>query len=463
MQYDQDIHCLYLGIEGSEQPALLCSMIRIFHGLYLGIEDSEQPALLYSMTRVFTVCIWALKAQNSQRFSAVWSGHSLSISEHWRLRTASASVQYDQGIHCLYLGVEDSEQPVFLCSMIRAFTVYTWAMKAQNSQRVCAVWPGYSLSISEHWRLRTTSASVQYDQGIHCLYLYTEGSEQPALLCSMTRVFTVYICILKAQNSQRVCAVWPGYSLSIYEQWRLRTASASVQYDQGIHCLYLSIEGSEQPALLCSMTRVFIVYICILKTQNSQRVCAVWSGHLLSISEQWRLRTASASVQYDQGIHCLYLSIEGSEQPALRCSMTRVFTVYICILKTQNSQRVCAVWPGYSLSISEQWRLRTASASVQYDQGIHCLYLSIEGSEQPALLCSMTRVFTVYICILKAQNNQRFCAVWPGYSLSISVYWRLRTASASVQYDQGIHCLLKKSWAATGRINGWFQFIYLFS
>ena len=242
----------------------------------------------------------------------------------------------------------------------------------------------------------------------------------------MTRAFTVYIWVLKAQNSQRFCSVWPGHSLSISGHWRLRTASDSVQYDQGIHCQYLDIEDSEHPALLFSMTRA-------LKAQNSQRFCAVWPGHLLSISGHWRLRTSIASVQYNQGIHCLYLGIEGAEQPAPLYRMTGAFTVYIRVLKAQNSQRFCTVWPGHSLSISGHWRLKTASAYVQYDQGIHCLYLGIEGSEQPALLYSITRAFTVYIWTLKTQNSQRFCAVWPGHSLSISGYWRLRTASASVQ------------------------------
>ena len=145
-------------------------------------------------------------------------------------------MHYDQGIHCLYLGIEDSEQPASMCSMIRAFTVYIWALKAKNRQSRCAVWSGHSLSISGHWRLRTTSASVQYDKDVF---------------------------------------------LSISGHWRLRTAIASVQYDKGMHCLYLGIEDSEQPAL------------------------TVWSGHSLSILRHWRLRTASASVQYDQGIHCL--------------------------------------------------------------------------------------------------------------------------------------------------------------
>ena len=184
-----------------------------------------------------------------------------------------------------------------------------------------------------------------------------------------------------------------------------------MQYDQGSHCLYLSIEGSELPAPLCRVTRAFSVHIRALKTQNSQRFCTVWSGHSLSISGHWRLKSASASVQYDQGIHSLYLGIEDSEQPALLCSKTRAFTVYIWALKTQNSQRFCAVWPGHSLSISGHWRLRTASACVWYDQGIHCLYLGIEDSKQPALLRSLIREFTVYIWALKAKSSQRFCAV----------------------------------------------------
>ena len=208
------------------------------------------------------------------------------ISGHWRLRTASASVQYDQGIHCLYLGIEDSEQPALLCSMTRTFTVYTWALKTQNSQRFCAIWSGYSLSIPGHWRLRTASASVQYNQGIHCL------------------------------------------------------ASASVQYDQDIHCLYLGIDDSEQPALLYSMIRGFTVYIWTLNAQNSQHFCVVWPGHSLSISGHWRLRTASASVKYDQGIHCLYLGIENTEQPAPMWSITRTVTVCIWALKDQNSASV---------------------------------------------------------------------------------------------------------------------------
>ena len=238
-------------------------------------------------------------------------------------------MQYDQGIHCQYLGIEDSEQPALLCSMTRAFTVYIWAVKTQNNQRFCTVWSGHSLSISGHWRLRTACASVQYDQGIHYLYLGSEDSEQPALLYNMTRTFIVYIWALKTQNSQRFCTVWSGNSLSISGHRRLRTASASVQYDQGIHCLYLGIEDSEEPALLCSIIRTFTVYICGFKTQNSQRICTVWSGHSLCISGHWRLRTAIASVQYDQGIHYVYLDIEDSEEPALLYSMIRAFTVYI--------------------------------------------------------------------------------------------------------------------------------------
>ena len=170
MQYNQDIHYLYLSIKGSGLPAHLCSM-----------------------TRTVTVYIWALKALNCQRLCAEWPGHSLCISGHWRLRTASASVRYDQGIRCLYLGIEDSNQPALLCSMIRTFTISIWALKTQNNQRFCVVWPGHSLSIPGHWRLRTASASVQYDQDIHCLFLGTEDSEQPALVCGMTRAFTVYI------------------------------------------------------------------------------------------------------------------------------------------------------------------------------------------------------------------------------------------------------------------------------
>ena len=344
MQYDQGIHCLYLGIEGS-----------------------EQPSLLYSMIRALTVYIWVLKTQNSQRFCALWSGHSLSIFRHWRLRTASASVQYYQGIYCLYLVIEDSEQPALLYSMIRAFAVCFWALKTQNSQRFCAVWSGHSLPVSEHWRLWTASASEQYDQDIHYLYLSIEYSEQPALLYTMTRTFTIYIWLLI-------------------------------------------------PALLCSMTRIFIIYIWALKALNSWHFCAEWPGNSLSISGQWILRTASASVQYDQGIHYLYLGIEDSEQSALLCSVTRAFTVYTWALKALNRQRFCAVWPGYSLSISEHWRLRTANTSVHYDQdihylylsiedqGIHCLYLGVEGSKQPALLCSMTRTLTIYIWALKALN-----------------------------------------------------------
>ena len=306
-------------------------------------------------------------------------------------------MQYDQGIHGQYLGIEDSEQPALLCSMTRAFTVYIWAVKTQNNQRFCTVWSGHSLSISGHWRLRTACASVQYDQGIHYLYLGSEDSEQPALLYSMIRALTVYIRALKTQNSQRFCAVWPGHSLSISGHWRLWTSSASLQYDQDIHCLYLGFEDSEQSALLYSMIREFTVYIWALKTQNSQRFCTVWSGKSLSISGHRRLRTASASVQYDQGIHCLYLGIEDSEEPALLCSIIRTFTVYICGFKTQNSQRICTVWSGHSLCISGHWRLRTAIASVQYDQGIHYVYLDIEDSEEPALLYSMIRAFTVYI------------------------------------------------------------------
>ena len=421
-QYMQDIHCLYLGIEGSEQSALLCSM-----------------------TRVFTVYIWALKTQYEQDIHYIWAlkaQYEQDIHYIWALKA-----QYEQDIHCLYLGIEDSVwaghslsiSGHWRLSISKTFTVYIWALKAQYEQDIhClyqgiedSVWAGHSLSISRHWRLsmsRTFTISghwrlsmsstftvyiwalkTQYEQDIHCLYLGIEGSVWAGhslsisghWRLSMSRTFTVYIWALKTQNSQCFCAVWSGHSLSIsghwrlrttnasvqYDillsisgHWRLRTASTSVKYDQGIRYLYLGIENSEQPALLCSMTRTFTVYIWALKAQNSQRFCAVWTG-----------------------IHCLYLGIECSEQPALLRNTIRGFSVYIWAL---NSQRFCVLWPGHSLSTSGHWRLRTVWS------GIHCLYLGIENSEQPAHLCSMTRTFTVYIWALKAQNSHRFFTLW---------------------------------------------------
>ena len=93
-----------------------------------------------------------------------------------------------------------------------------------------------------------------------------------------------------------------------------------------------------------------------------------------------------------QDIHCLYLGIEGSEQSALLCSMTRVFTVYIWALKTQYEQDIHYIWAlktQYEQDIHYIWALKAQyeqdihyiwALKAQYEQDIHCLYLGIEDS-----------------------------------------------------------------------------------
>ena len=246
----------------------------------------------------------------------------------------------------------------------------------------------------------------------HCLCASCRVLSTDSHSCSLSRIFTLPLCILS----------WFINRLSflfIVPYVHIASVHLVVFYQQTLilvhcpvcsHCLCASCRGLSTHSHSSSLSRMFTLPLCILS-------CFINRLSLLFIVPYVHIASVHLVVFYQQTLilvhcpvcsHCLCASCRCLSTYSHSCSLSRMFTLPLCILS-------CFINRLSFLFIVPYVHIASVHLVVFYQQTLilvhcpvcsHCLCASCRVLSTDSHSCSLSRMFTLPLCILSLFINR---------------------------------------------------------